>query len=102
MQRREVMQQRMAASQQAAQGKQPTVKEQVEQKAGLMALQAKQQEMAQQQMAQQSQQQPMPVPPGTPQPSMLAVVLHVYLCEMICLSLAAVESLPLLKAIKCP
>jgi len=70
MQRREVMQQRMAASQQAAQGKQPTVKEQVEQKAGLMALQAKQQEMAQQQMAQQSQQQPMPVPPGTPQPSM--------------------------------
>ena len=70
MQRREVMQQRMAASQQAAQGKQPTVKEQVEQKAGLMALQAKQQEMAQQQMAQQPQQQPMPVPPGIPQPPM--------------------------------
>jgi hypothetical protein len=70
MQRREVMQQRMAASQQAAQGKQPTVKEQVEQKAGLMALQAKQQEMAQQQQAQQPQQQPMPVPPGIPQPPM--------------------------------
>jgi hypothetical protein len=70
MQRREVMLQRMAASQQAAQGKQPTVKEQVEQKAGLMALQAKQQEMAQQQQAQQSQQQPMPVPPGIPQPPM--------------------------------
>lgn len=70
MQRREVMQQRAAASQQAAQGKQPTVKEQVEQKAGLMALQAKQQEMAQQQMAQQPQQQPMPVPPGIPQPPM--------------------------------
>lgn len=70
MQRREIMQQRMAASQQAAQGKQPTVKEQVEQKAGLMALQAKQQEMAQQQQAQQPQQQPMPVPPGIPQPPM--------------------------------
>jgi len=70
MQRREVMQQRMAASQQAAQGKQPTVKEQVEQKAGLMALQAKQQEMAQQQQAQQPTQQPMPVPPGIPQPPM--------------------------------
>jgi|GEM_PF-5264992 len=70
MQRREVMQQRMAASQQAAQGKQPTVKEQVEQKAGLMALQAKQQEMAQQQQAQQPPQQPMPVPPGIPQPPM--------------------------------
>ena len=70
MQRREVMQQRATASQQAAQGKQPTVKEQVEQKAGLMALQAKQQEMAQQQQAQQPQQQPMPVPPGIPQPPM--------------------------------
>lgn len=70
MQRREIMQQRMAASQQAAQGKQPTVKEQVEQKAGLMALQAKQQEMAQQQQAQQPPQQPMPVPPGIPQPPM--------------------------------
>jgi len=70
MQRREVMQQRMAASQQAEQGKQPTVKEQVEQKAGLMALQAKQQQQAQQQMTQQAEQQPMPVPPDTPQPPM--------------------------------
>ena len=70
LKRREIMDQREKASQQAAQGKQPTVKEQVEQKAGLMALQAKQQEMAQQQMAQQPQQQPMPVPPGIPQPPM--------------------------------
>ena len=64
------MDQREKVSQQAAQGKQPTVKEQVEQKAGLMALQAKQQEMAQQQQAQQPPQQPMPVPPGIPQPPM--------------------------------
>jgi hypothetical protein len=70
LKRREIMDQREKVSQQAAQGKQPTVKEQVEQKAGLMALQAKQQEMAQQQQAQQSQQQPMPVPPGIPQPPM--------------------------------
>ena len=70
LKRREIMDQREKASQQAAQGKQPTVKEQVEQKAGLMALQAKQQEMAQQQQAQQPQQQPMPVPPGIPQPPM--------------------------------
>lgn len=70
LKRREIMDQREKVSQQAAQGKQPTVKEQVEQKAGLMALQAKQQEMAQQQQAQQPPQQPMPVPPGIPQPPM--------------------------------
>jgi hypothetical protein len=70
LKRREIMNEKQKAIQSAAQGQQPTVKEQVEQKAGLMALQAKQQEMAQQQMAQQSQQQPMPVPPGTPQPPM--------------------------------
>ena len=70
MQRRETMQQRVAASQQAAQGQQPTVKDQIQQKAGLMALQAQQQQQAQQQMMQQAQAQPMPVPPQTPQPSM--------------------------------
>ena len=70
MQRREIMQQRMAASQQAAQGQKPTVKDQIEQKAGLMALQAQQQQQAQQQMMQQAQAQPMPAPPQTPQPRM--------------------------------
>ena len=70
MQRRESMQQRVAASQQAAQGQQPTVKDQIQQKAGLMALQAQQQQQAQQQMMQQAQAQPMPVPPQTPQPTM--------------------------------
>ena len=70
MQRRETMQQRMAASQQASQGQKPTVKEQIEQKAGLMSLQAQQQQQAQQQMTQQAQAQPMPTPPQTPQPSM--------------------------------
>jgi len=70
MQRREAMKQRSAASQQAGQGQKPTVKEQIEQKAGLMSLQAQQQQQAQQQMVQQAQAQPMPTPPQTPQPSM--------------------------------
>lgn len=70
MQRRETMKQRSAASQQAGQGQKPTVKEQIEQKAGLMSLQAQQQQQAQQQMMQQAQAQPMPTPPQTPQPSM--------------------------------
>ena len=66
LQRRETAQKQMATAQGAAQGPQPSVKEQVEQKAGLMALQ----QMQQQQMAQQMQQPrgPMPVPPGAPQP----------------------------------
>jgi hypothetical protein len=62
-------QQKMQAMQGAAQGQQPSVKEQVEQKAGLMALQAQQQQQAQQQMMQQTQSQPMPVPAGAPQPA---------------------------------
>jgi hypothetical protein len=62
-------QQKMQDMQGAAQGPQPSVKEQVEQKAGLMALQAQQQQQAQQQMMQQAQGQPMPVPAGTPQPA---------------------------------
>ena len=68
MKRREIMRQKQSQSQQAAQGQSPTVKEQVEQQAGLMALQAQQQKQAQQQMMQQAQAQPMPTPPETPQP----------------------------------
>ena len=68
MKRREVMGQRQQMAQQAAQGPMPTVKEQVEQKAGLMALQAQQQKQAQQQMMQQAQAQPQPIPQGVPSP----------------------------------
>ena len=66
LQRRELSQKQMATAQGAQQGPQPSVKEQVEQKAGLMALQ----QMQQQQMAQQQArpQGPMPVPAGVPQP----------------------------------
>jgi hypothetical protein len=66
LQRRELSQKQMATAQGAQQGPQPSVKEQVEQKAGLMALQ----QMQQQQMAQQQAQPrgPMPVPAGVPQP----------------------------------
>ena len=66
LQRRELSQKQMATAQGAMQGPQPSVKEQVEQKAGLMALQ----QMQQQQMAQQMAQPrgPMPVPAGVPQP----------------------------------
>jgi hypothetical protein len=66
--RREAMKQRMAVTQQAAQGKVPTVKEQVEQKAGLMSLQAQQQQQGQQRMMEQARAQPMPIPEQTPQP----------------------------------
>lgn len=68
LQAKEAMQKKMAAMQGAAQGDQPSVKEQVEQKAGLMALQQQQQQQAQQQMAQQAQRQPMPAPEGIPEP----------------------------------
>jgi hypothetical protein len=66
LQRRELSQKQMATAQGAQQGPQPSVKEQVEQKAGLMQLQ----QMQQQQMAQQQArpQGPMPVPAGVPQP----------------------------------
>ena len=55
------------ALQGAAQGEQPSIKEQVEQKAGLLGLQMAQQRNTQQQMM---QPRPMsgPVPTGTPQP----------------------------------
>jgi len=65
IQRREKMKQQMANEQGAAQGQQPSVKEQIEQKAGLMGLQ---QAQMQQQQAQQMQPRPGPVPEGTPQP----------------------------------
>jgi len=66
LQRRELSQKQMATAQGAMQGSQPSVKEQVEQKAGLMALQ----QMQQQQMAQQMAQPrgPMPAPENVPQP----------------------------------
>jgi hypothetical protein len=66
LQRRELSNKKMAMTQGGQQGPQPSVKEQVEQKAGLMALQ----QMQQQQMAQQQArpQGPMPVPAGVPQP----------------------------------
>jgi hypothetical protein len=61
--------QKMQAMQGAAQGPQPSVKEQIEQKAGLMGLQQAQQRMAQQQMM--GQRPPAgPVPEGTPEPEM--------------------------------
>jgi hypothetical protein len=68
LQAKELTAKKMQEMQGAAQGQQPSVKEQVEQKAGLMALQQQQQQQAQQQMAQQAQRQPMPAPEGIPQP----------------------------------
>jgi hypothetical protein len=52
-----------------AQGDMPSVKEQVEEAAGLMSLQQQREQQAMQQMGQQAQQQPMPVGEGVPQPS---------------------------------
>lgn len=68
LQRRESSQKQAATAQGGQQGPQPSIKEQIEQKSGLMALQ----QMQQQQMAQQQQQPqgPMPVPHGAPQPEM--------------------------------
>jgi hypothetical protein len=59
---------RMQMMQGAVQGEQPSVKEQIEQKAGLMAAQAMQQQQAQQQMAGQMAQRPGPAPANVPQP----------------------------------
>lgn len=72
IERQNKMHERAAIQQQSAQGPQPSVKDQIEQKAGLMALQAQQQQQAQQQMAQQARSQPMPVPAGVPQPEQQA------------------------------
>ncbi len=68
LQRRETAQKQMSTAQGGMQGPQPSIKEQVEQKAGLMAAQGLQQQQAMQQMAQ--QRAPGPVPAGTPQPEM--------------------------------
>lgn len=65
IQRREKLKQQMAMEQGAAQGQQPSVKEQIEQKAGLMGLQQAQMRQQQQQMM---QPRPGPVPEGTPRP----------------------------------
>ena len=66
LQRREISQKQMATAQGAQQGQQPSIKEQVEQKAGLMALQQQQMQQAQQQQPS----GPMPAPAGIPQPQM--------------------------------
>lgn len=65
IQRREKLKQQMANEQGAAQGQQPSVKEQIEQKAGLLNLQQAQIQQQQQQMM---QPRPGPVPEGTPRP----------------------------------
>lgn len=65
LQRREKLKQQMANAQGAAQGQQPSVKEQIEQKAGLLGLQQAQMQQQQQQMM---RPRPGPVPAGTPQP----------------------------------
>lgn len=65
IQRREKLKQQMANERGAAQGQQPSVKEQIEQKAGLLNLQQAQIQQQQQQMM---QPRPGPVPEGTPRP----------------------------------
>jgi len=66
LQRREIAQRQMATAQGGMQGPQPSIKEQVEQRAGLMAAQGLQQQQQMQQVAQ--PRGPMPVPAGIPQP----------------------------------
>jgi hypothetical protein len=66
IQRRERIKQQMANAQGAAQGDQPSIKEQIEQKAGLLGLQQAQLMQQQQQMM---QPRPGPVPAGVPQPA---------------------------------
>lgn len=60
--------QKKAGLAQGAQGEQPSIAEQLNQKAGLMALQGQQQQQAQQQMMSQMAQAPQPAPEGVPQP----------------------------------
>jgi hypothetical protein len=66
LQRRELSNKQMATAQGAQQGPQPSVKEQIEQRSGLMALQ----QMQQQKLAQEQTQPrgPMPAPENVPQP----------------------------------
>lgn len=68
LQAKELIAKKMQAMQGASQGDQPSIKEQIEQKSGLMALQQQQQNQAQQQMMLQAQRQPMPAPAGIPEP----------------------------------
>lgn len=67
LQRRESTMKRASMGQGSAQGPQPSVKEQLEQRMGIGSLQAQQQQQAMSQMTQQAAQRPMPVPEGTPQ-----------------------------------
>lgn len=62
MQRREKLSRQAAMDQGAAQGQLPSIKEQIEQKAGLMALQQGRMQQGQQQMANQATRMPMAVP----------------------------------------
>jgi hypothetical protein len=64
MQRREKLSKQAAIEQGAAQGQMPSIKEQIEQRSGLMALQQGRMQQGQQQMANQSSSRPMPVPPN--------------------------------------
>jgi hypothetical protein len=68
MQRRQAMMQRQEMQQGAEQGNAPSVKEQLEQAAGLMALQQERSQQAQQQMMQQGMGSMMPTSERTPQP----------------------------------
>lgn len=66
MRRQKAMEKQKLAE--VAQGQMPSVKEQLEQSAGLMALQQQRQQQGMQQMAQQAQGRPMPTGEGVPQP----------------------------------
>lgn len=66
MRRQKAMEKQKLAS--GAQGQMPSVKEQLEQAAGLMALQQQRQQQGIQQVAQQAQNQPLPVQGNIPQP----------------------------------
>lgn len=66
MRRQKAMEKQKLAE--GAQGQMPSVKEQLEQAAGLMALQQQRQQQGLQQMGQQAQAQPMPVQEPIPQP----------------------------------
>ena len=77
IQEKQAMQQRMGMQQGAAQGDMPTVKEKVEQSAGLMGLMQGKQQQAAQQQAETSARAPGPVPgsvpPAEPQPEPTAM-----------------------------
>lgn len=62
MQRREKLSKQAAIEQGAAQGQMPSIKEQIEQRSGLMALQQGRMQQGQQQMANQATRMPMSVP----------------------------------------